>query len=64
MSDSADDKCDFFVSYNEAERAWATWIAWQLEEAGYSVIIQAWDFHPAATSSSRWTRRTGSRAAP
>ncbi|MCH8289827.1 toll/interleukin-1 receptor domain-containing protein, partial [Candidatus Poribacteria bacterium] len=35
---------DFFVSYNRADRAWAEWIAWHLEEAGYTVVIQAWDF--------------------
>jgi tetratricopeptide (TPR) repeat protein len=37
---------DFFVSYNSKDRAWAEWIAWELEEAGYSVVIQAWDFRP------------------
>src|SRR5882672_7993581 len=37
---------DFFISYNKADRQWAEWIAWQLEEAGYSVVIQAWDFLP------------------
>jgi hypothetical protein len=37
---------DFFISYNKADRAWAEWIAWQIEEAGYSVIVQAWDFRP------------------
>jgi hypothetical protein len=37
---------DFFVSYNKADKQWAEWIAWQLEEAGYSVIVQAWDFRP------------------
>lgn len=36
----------FFVSYNFHDRAWAEWIAWTLEEAGHSVIIQAWDFRP------------------
>lgn len=36
---------NFFVSYNKADSRWAEWIAWQLEEAGYSVILQAWDFH-------------------
>lgn len=35
---------DFFISYNKADRSWAEWIAWQLEEEGYSTIIQAWDF--------------------
>jgi hypothetical protein len=32
---------DFFVSYTSAGRAWAEWIAWQLEAEGYRVIIQA-----------------------
>ena len=35
---------DFFVSYNRHDRAWAEWIAWTLEDAGYSVVIQSWDF--------------------
>lgn len=37
---------DFFVSYNRADRAWAEWIAWTLEEAGYTVVLQSWDFRP------------------
>ncbi|MEL7085968.1 MAG: toll/interleukin-1 receptor domain-containing protein, partial [Cyanobacteria bacterium J06597_1] len=37
---------DFFVSYNSHDLAWAEWIGWILEEAGYSVVIQAWDFRP------------------
>ncbi|NER84626.1 MAG: toll/interleukin-1 receptor domain-containing protein [Leptolyngbya sp. SIO1D8] len=37
---------DFFVSYNSADLHWAEWIAWILEEQGYSVVIQAWDFRP------------------
>jgi len=37
---------DFFVSYNSQDKAWAEWIAWQLEEAGYTTVIQAWDFRP------------------
>jgi len=32
------------VSYTGADRGWAEWIAWQLEDAGYRVVIQAWDF--------------------
>ncbi len=40
-------KKHFFVSYNGRDKHWAEWIAWILEEAGYSVIIQAWDFRPA-----------------
>ena len=34
----------FFISYNQVDQGAAHWIAWQLEEAGYSVVIQAWDF--------------------
>jgi hypothetical protein len=37
---------DFFVSYTSADRAWAEWIAWQLEAEGYQVVVQAWDFGP------------------
>jgi hypothetical protein len=37
---------DFFVSYTSADRAWAEWIAWQLEAEGYTVVVQAWDFVP------------------
>ncbi|MEI6847868.1 MAG: toll/interleukin-1 receptor domain-containing protein [Chlorobiaceae bacterium] len=37
-------KKDFFISYNGADKQWAEWIAWQLIESGYTVIIQAWDF--------------------
>ena len=37
---------DFFVSYNGADQGWAEWIAWQLEAAGYTTVIQAWDFRP------------------
>jgi hypothetical protein len=37
---------DFFVSYTGRDRPWAEWIAWVLEEAGYTVVIQAWDFRP------------------
>jgi tetratricopeptide (TPR) repeat protein len=44
MTGSADDKRDFFVSFNQADRAWATWIAWTLEDAGYKVLFQDWDF--------------------
>jgi hypothetical protein len=37
---------DFFISYNSADKQWGEWIAWQLEEQGHSVMIQAWDFRP------------------
>jgi hypothetical protein len=44
MRDGPDDRRDFFVSFNQADRLWATWIAWVLEEDGYSVFFQDWDF--------------------
>jgi hypothetical protein len=37
---------DFFVSYTATDEAWATWIAYALEEDGYAVAIQEWDFRP------------------
>lgn len=37
---------DFFVSYTHADTAWAEWIGYALEEEGFSVVIQAWDFRP------------------
>jgi hypothetical protein len=39
---------DFFVSYTSADTRWAEWIAYVLEEAGSTVIIQAWDFRPGS----------------
>src|SRR5262245_3258002 len=39
---------DFFISYTQVDRSWAEWIAWQLEAAGYTTVIQAWDFRPGA----------------
>lgn len=35
---------DFFISYNQADKKWATWIADTLENAGYRTVIQEWDF--------------------
>lgn len=39
---------DFFVSYAGADKQWAEWIAYVLEEQGFSVVIQAWDFRPGS----------------
>ncbi|MBW4700074.1 MAG: TIR domain-containing protein [Aphanocapsa lilacina HA4352-LM1] len=41
-------KKDFFVSYTKADRPWATWIAWALEEAGYTTVLDVWDFQPGS----------------
>jgi hypothetical protein len=37
---------DFFLSYTSKDKAWAEWIAWQLEAEGYGVFLQEWDFRP------------------
>jgi Tfp pilus assembly protein PilF len=37
---------NFFISYTGADDGWAQWIAWQLEAAGYTATIQAWDSRP------------------
>jgi Tfp pilus assembly protein PilF len=38
------DRKDFFVSYAGADRAWAEWVAWQLEQAGCRVELDVWDW--------------------
>ncbi len=38
------DGLKIFISYNRADRRWAEWIAWKLEEAGHEAIFQPWDF--------------------
>ena len=55
MSDSTGDGTawDVFVSYTQADRAWAEWIAWLLEEDGHRVLIQAWDM----VAGSNWISR-------
>jgi uncharacterized membrane protein YhaH (DUF805 family)/Flp pilus assembly protein TadD len=42
---------DFFISFNYNDRAWAEWIAWTLEEKGYTTVIQSWDFLPGSNFS-------------
>ena len=37
---------DFFISYTAADRQWTEWIAGVLEDAGYTTVLQAWDFRP------------------
>ncbi|ADP84449.1 toll/interleukin-1 receptor domain-containing protein [Pseudofrankia inefficax] len=44
---------DFFISYTGADLAWAEWVAWHLEDAGYRVLVQAWDFVPGSNWSVR-----------
>ncbi len=37
---------DFFVSHAGRDTAWAEWLAWQLEQAGYAVELDVWDWAP------------------
>jgi TolB-like protein len=46
MSGKTPQKVDFYLSYAREDLAWAEWIAWELEEAGYSTVVEAWDFRP------------------
>ncbi|MFF1297406.1 MULTISPECIES: toll/interleukin-1 receptor domain-containing protein [unclassified Streptomyces] len=34
----------WFISHAGADRAWAEWIAWQLEDAGHRVELDYWDW--------------------
>ncbi|PON19564.1 hypothetical protein C2W62_02140 [Candidatus Entotheonella serta] len=38
------ERVHFFISHTGTDRQWAEWIGWQLEDAGYRVILDAWDF--------------------
>ena len=37
-------KKDFFISHSSLNKEYAEWIAWTLEEAGYSTMFDSWDF--------------------
>ncbi len=42
MADAA--RKDFFISHTGVDRRWAEWLGWQLEDSGYQVILDVWDF--------------------
>jgi hypothetical protein len=44
--DKVDQQRDFFISYTGTDAAWAQWMADTLEHAGYTTVLQAWDFRP------------------
>jgi len=48
----------FFISYTRADRQWAAWIASQLEAAGHSTVLQAWDFRPGSNFVEEMDRAT------
>jgi hypothetical protein len=37
---------DFFISHAEADAAWAKWVAWVIETAGYSTFLPSRDARP------------------
>jgi TIR domain len=39
---------DFFISYTHTDQSWAEWIGYVVEENGFTVVIQAWDFRPGS----------------
>ena len=39
-------RTDFFVSHAGRDTAWAEWLAWELQEAGYRVELDVWDWAP------------------
>lgn len=41
-----EDLIDFFISYTKSDVAWAEWIAWELKQSGYRLLIQAWHIQP------------------
>jgi len=47
---------DFFISYTKTDQAWAEWIGWVLEETGYLVTVQAWDFRAGTNFASAMHR--------
>ncbi len=50
-----------FISYTQVDRAWAEWIAWQLEETGYDVRLQAWHSAPGSNWAA-WMHRMANEA--
>jgi hypothetical protein len=47
---------DFFISYHQADSAWAEWIAWQLNEAGYSTFLLSRDLEAGSNFVSEMDR--------
>ena len=37
---------DFFISHAGRDTGWAEWLAWQLQEVGYTVELDVWDWAP------------------
>ncbi len=44
-----EERFDFFVSHAGSDLRWAKWVAWQLDAAGYKVILDDWHFPPGSS---------------
>ncbi|MEK8109875.1 toll/interleukin-1 receptor domain-containing protein [Micromonospora sp. M12] len=42
------ERVDLFISHAGRDRAWAEWVGWELEQAGYSVELDLWDWDVGA----------------
>jgi tetratricopeptide (TPR) repeat protein len=51
---------DFFISYTGVNEVWARWIAVELERAGYTTVVKAFDFRPGMDFVREMQRATGS----
>ena len=40
------ERTDFFISHAGRDAAWAEWMAWQSQQAGYTVELDVWDWTP------------------
>jgi hypothetical protein len=39
---------DFFISHATVDREWAEWIAFEIEDEGFRVVIDVWDWEAGA----------------
>ena len=46
--EASEERRDFFISYADSDQKWAEWIAFQLEQQGYTVFLRAWDVRPGS----------------
>jgi hypothetical protein len=53
MSDRPGQRERDFISYTQTDRAWAEWIACDLEAADYATLLQVWDMQATCSG---WTR--------
>src|SRR3954453_9623914 len=44
---------DFFISHAGRDTGWAEWLAWQLQQAGWTVELDVWDWAPGEDFVSR-----------